>query len=155
TATWRPERMRGRLSDRALRVLRGVSFATDLDQPAALARLRQAGTLTVVPSLGDNSPNTVYECLEHGIPFIASAVGGIPELIALDNPATVLSPPPTGGLSRALQPPLAAETPPHLARAVFDAKKPASAGSRVVESEPPPRPPFADPTDEFVMLSED
>ena len=35
-----------------------------------------------MPSLQENSPNVVYECLEHGIPFIASNVGGVPELIA-------------------------------------------------------------------------
>ena len=43
-----------------------------------------------MPSLQENSPNTVYECLEQGIPFIASNVGGVPELIAPDDHARVL-----------------------------------------------------------------
>ena len=50
-----------------------ASPSTDLDQREALARLRQPETLTVIPSLGDNSPNTVYECLELGIPFMREA----------------------------------------------------------------------------------
>ncbi|EGG24910.1 putative glycosyltransferase [Cavenderia fasciculata] len=37
--------------------------------------------LVVIPSPIDNSPNTVLECLTHRLAFIASQVGGIPELI--------------------------------------------------------------------------
>ena len=36
----------------------------------------------MIPSLLDNSPNVVYECLEDGIPFLASDTGGIGELVA-------------------------------------------------------------------------
>jgi len=54
----------------------------DLGQPEALAYLRSPGRrLTVIPSLADNSPNTVYEALALGIPFLASRVGGTAELI--------------------------------------------------------------------------
>jgi hypothetical protein len=35
-----------------------------------------------MPSLQENSPNAVYECLERRIPFVASNVGGVRELIA-------------------------------------------------------------------------
>ena len=34
-----------------------------------------------MPSLVENSPNTVIECASHGIPFVASRTGGIPELL--------------------------------------------------------------------------
>jgi len=54
----------------------------NLGQPQAIAHLRAPGRrVTVIPSLADNSPNTVYEALGLGIPFIASRVGGTAELI--------------------------------------------------------------------------
>ena len=85
TPAWPPERVDALLSPTAKRAFRRVSFRTALDQPEVIARLSRRGTLAVIPSLGDNSPNTVYECLEHGIPFVASEGGGIGELIALDD----------------------------------------------------------------------
>ncbi len=42
--------------------------------------IRQSKGIVVIPSLLDNYPYTVVECIENDIPFIASAVGGIPEL---------------------------------------------------------------------------
>lgn len=57
-------------------------FITDRDHQGALEYLRGPGRLAVIPSLVDNSPYTVLECLEARVPFLASAVGGIPELIA-------------------------------------------------------------------------
>jgi O-antigen biosynthesis protein len=41
--------------------------------------------LAVMPSLADNTPNTVMEALALGIPFIASRVGGTAELIHLTD----------------------------------------------------------------------
>jgi O-antigen biosynthesis protein len=58
---------------------------TDRDHHAALRYLREGGRLAIIPSLGDNSPHTVLECLCGRIPFLASRVGGIPELIASDD----------------------------------------------------------------------
>jgi glycosyltransferase involved in cell wall biosynthesis len=43
--------------------------------------LRTRDCLVVVPSLRENLPYAVYECLENGIPLLASDVGGIPELV--------------------------------------------------------------------------
>ncbi len=59
-----------------------MEIVDDLGQPDALAYLRSPGRrMTVIPSLADNSPNTVYEALALEIPFIASRVGGTAELI--------------------------------------------------------------------------
>ncbi len=63
---------------------------SDLDHASAMAYLRQPHRLAVMPSLVENSPYTVLECLCARIPFIASAVGGIPELIADAQRADVL-----------------------------------------------------------------
>jgi glycosyltransferase involved in cell wall biosynthesis len=103
TATWTRERAEALLAGRTRNALSRVSFETELDQRQALARLRRPGTLAVMPTLGDNSPNTVYECLEHGIPFIASNVGGIPELIAPDERGGVLFEPSSEGVEAALR----------------------------------------------------
>lgn len=47
----------------------------------AIEYLRQGNILAVVASKSDNLPYVVVECLENGIPVMASNVGGIPELI--------------------------------------------------------------------------
>jgi glycosyltransferase involved in cell wall biosynthesis len=96
------EAIDGMLSLRTRSSLRGVTYETGLDQPDALARLSRPGTLAVMPSLEDNSPNVVYECLERGIPFLASAVGGTSELVAAEDRARVLFEPTAEGVATAL-----------------------------------------------------
>jgi len=59
-----------------------VQFLMDRNQPEALDYLRGDGRLAIIASLIENSPYTVLECLGAGIAFLASHVGGIPELIA-------------------------------------------------------------------------
>jgi glycosyltransferase involved in cell wall biosynthesis len=46
-----------------------------------LNRIYKKADICVVPSLFDNSPNTVYEAMASGKVIIASTVGGIPEII--------------------------------------------------------------------------
>ena len=55
-------------------------------------RLYAAADICVIPSLWDNSPFTVYEAMAHGCAVVASAVGGIPELVA-DGDGGLLVPP--------------------------------------------------------------
>ncbi|MFT5351422.1 MAG: glycosyltransferase involved in cell wall biosynthesis [Gammaproteobacteria bacterium] len=62
----------------------------DLGQPAAINYLSQPGRLAVMPSMMDNSPFGVYECLYNRIPFITSNIGGGPELIAEQDRESVL-----------------------------------------------------------------
>jgi len=59
-----------------------VRILPDRDPDQARDYLRGQGRLAVMPSLIENYPNTVLECLAHKIPFLASRVGGIPEQIA-------------------------------------------------------------------------
>ncbi len=56
----------------------------------ALDLLRSENCIAVMPSRVDNSPYTVYECLENAIPFIATDVGGTAELIHPDDRARAL-----------------------------------------------------------------
>ena len=97
TKGWSSAEVQALLSENARATLRRVSFSTELDQHQALERLKRFGTLAVMPSLEDNSPNTVYECLEAGIPFVASNVGGIAELVAPEDRQRVLFEPTPGG----------------------------------------------------------
>ena len=58
---------------------------TDLGAEEAVAYLSQPGRLAVIPSLLENSSLAVTECLQAGIPFVAAATGGTPELVAPED----------------------------------------------------------------------
>jgi hypothetical protein len=141
TTTWTAERIDALLSAETRRSLRRVSFQTELEQHEALARLAAPGTLAVMPSLGDNSPNTVYECLERRIPFIASAVGGIPELIAPDDRGRVLFEPTSDGVADKLQGALSDGAFLRPAEPAFNATASLAAWADVIETTPERRPP--------------
>ncbi|GAA5953180.1 hypothetical protein JCM21900_006130 [Sporobolomyces salmonicolor] len=78
-------------------------FLTTYDRDEALAYLQGPGRLAVLPSLADNSPSTVLECITQGIRFIASDVGGVPELVHPDDQAKVLFKPLVASFSDKLQ----------------------------------------------------
>lgn len=62
-----------------------------LDTHAALSYLAEKDDrLAIIPSLMENSPYTVRECLAYQLPFLASKVGGIPELIAEEDRDKIL-----------------------------------------------------------------
>ncbi|MDL2290752.1 glycosyltransferase, partial [Desulfovibrio sp. OttesenSCG-928-F20] len=52
-----------------------------VNDPNAMATLYNAADGVIVPSLEDNSPNVICEAAGCGVPVIAFAVGGIPEMI--------------------------------------------------------------------------
>ena len=120
TPPWPVERVRELLSEQTQGALRGVSFETALDQHEALARLSRPGTLAIMPSFEENSPNTVYECLENEIPFIASNAAGIRELVASDDHTRVLFEPTVDGIAQALRRVLADGDNMRPARPAFD-----------------------------------
>ena len=62
-------------------LLARLRFETDLDTDAAQALLRDGCCLAVIPSLVDNAPCVVSECLRRSIPFLSTRTGGIPELV--------------------------------------------------------------------------
>jgi alpha-maltose-1-phosphate synthase len=73
----------------------GVRCLPFMPRDELLQHCRTAA-LCVVPSLWDNSPNTVYEAMAAGRPVVASRVGGIPELVA-DGETGLLTPPGDAG----------------------------------------------------------
>ncbi len=58
-----------------------VKFKTNCSALQAVKYLGAKGRLAVMPSLLENSPLAVYECLAAQVPFIAADTGGIHELI--------------------------------------------------------------------------
>jgi glycosyltransferase involved in cell wall biosynthesis len=147
TPEWPAARVRGRLSNRD-----GVRFLTELDQPAALAFLREPGSLAVMPSLVDNSPNVVYECMELGIPFIASSEGGGPELVAEQDRARTFVEPTAQALRNALARALEQGVAP--TRPAFEPERSLALWKEVLTIAPRIREP-AEQHEDFALLSDD
>ncbi len=145
TPPWPVERVSELLEDETRRTLRGLSFETTLDQHEALARLRRPGTLAVMPSFEENSPNTVYECLENGIPFIAGNAAGIRELVAPEDHARVLCEPTEEGIAQALRRALANGEALQPARRAFDDAESLRRWEDVLALPPRAFPPPAEP----------
>jgi len=53
-----------------------------MDAFQAIRYIKKTGAIAVLPSLSDNYPYTVLECIENQIPCLASSVGGIPEMLS-------------------------------------------------------------------------
>ena len=152
SATWTRARIEALLAGETKRALRQVSFSTELDQHEALARLRRRGTLAVMPSLQENSPNAVYECLEHGIPFVASDVGGVSELIASDDHDRVLFEPTAAGVEAVLRRVLSAGCVPRPAEPARSIETAYVQWEEVIETRPQPQPDVTDgPVDVVVV----
>jgi glycosyltransferase involved in cell wall biosynthesis len=138
TAAWPRERVEALLAESTRRALRRIAFETALDQPDALVRLCRSGTVAVMPSLEDNSPATVYECLERGIPFLASDAGGTSELVAEVDRDRVLFEPTPDGVAAALRSVLAPGQALHAAQPAFAADAAVEQWLDVVAMSPPP-----------------
>ncbi|HMJ02144.1 MAG TPA: glycosyltransferase [Conexibacter sp.] len=92
----------------------------DLGHDEAIAYLRSRACVVAIPSLVDNSPNTVSEAIALGVPFVASRSGGTAELIATGDLASATFD--GWRASKALEPPTFAGT-----EAPFDAQTLATA----------------------------
>jgi glycosyltransferase involved in cell wall biosynthesis len=65
----------------------------DSNRMAALQYLLESDNrVAVIPSLLDNSPNTVYECLYLGVPFVATNIPSIASLVHDDYKAYLVEP---------------------------------------------------------------
>jgi len=62
-----------------------IRIISDLHRDEALAYLKEGARLAIIASLDENFAHTVQECCGMGIPFLASAVGGIPERITPED----------------------------------------------------------------------
>lgn len=103
TPRWTAERIHDALGPGVADRVASIRFETHLERSAALAELELPGTLAVMPSLVDNSPYAVAECIEHRIPFVSTSTGGIPELVAAEDAEQVLCRPAPDELAAALR----------------------------------------------------
>ena len=71
--------------ERARRWRSSLRILGTYGQEEALAYLNRAGVLPVIPSLAENSPCVVAECLQLGLPFVATDRGGTAELVATED----------------------------------------------------------------------
>jgi glycosyltransferase involved in cell wall biosynthesis len=96
-----------------------VRWLGRIDDPDQLAGLYAAADLLVVPSLIDNAPNVIAEAHACGLPVLASAVGGIPEMIEPGRTGALVPPADSAALAvaaSALLPAVMAERPAWSAR---------------------------------------
>jgi GT2 family glycosyltransferase len=75
----------GYISDRSKKWTAPWRLISNKYQAGAIEYLKGTGRLAVIASLGDNFPNTVLECAGADIPFLATDIGGIPEIIAAED----------------------------------------------------------------------
>jgi glycosyltransferase involved in cell wall biosynthesis len=156
TEPWPVGRVETLLSAGTRAALRSVSFASDLDHARAIERISRPGTLVVIPSLEDNSPNALYECLERGLPFVASRAGGSAELVAEEDRERVLFDPTADGVAEAIRRALAAATFP-AARFSFEPQLSVEAWAEVLDfaHEPRPSAELGDQADWIVRVDRD
>lgn len=79
-----------------------VNLLLDFSQEQALDYLSKRGRVAVMPSLADNSPCVVYECMQQQIPFVATNGSGADELVHPDCWPTVMCQPSAVALSERL-----------------------------------------------------
>jgi glycosyltransferase involved in cell wall biosynthesis len=73
------------VAERARRWRSTLRILSRYGQEEALSYLDRPGVLAVIPSLAENSPCVVAECLQLGLPFLATDKGGTRELIVPED----------------------------------------------------------------------
>jgi len=91
-------------------LMAGLSLQANLSTDEAQAFLTSTNGIAVIPSLVDNSPCAVYECLKLRLPFVAASAGGIPELIHSEDWDRCLFDPTPQSLARKLRQVLSAKS---------------------------------------------
>jgi GT2 family glycosyltransferase/glycosyltransferase involved in cell wall biosynthesis len=77
-------------------------IVSNLDRNRAMAYLKAPDRVAVLPSRIDNLPYTVLECLGSGIPCVAAATGGIPEMLRVRDRDRILFAPTAPDLANRL-----------------------------------------------------
>jgi glycosyltransferase involved in cell wall biosynthesis len=79
-----------------------VELLLNCSQEQALGYLKQGGRAAVMPSVADNSPCVVYECIQQAIPFVTTSGSGADELIHQDCWPQVMCEPDAASLAERL-----------------------------------------------------
>lgn len=80
-----------------------VRLLSGYNQDEAIAYLSEPGRLAVMPSLADNSPCVIYECIDAGIPFVATLGSGGEELVDPGSWPDVMAEPTVDSLTSRLK----------------------------------------------------
>ena len=75
---------------RALALADTCQFVGQYSEPLTRAAFMKSLDVFVLPSLAEGTPNSVIEAMAHGLPIIATEVGGIPDV--LDDDCGILVP---------------------------------------------------------------
>lgn len=59
-----------------------VKVNNDFDAFQAIRFIKKVGAIAIMPSMLDNYPYTVLECLDSEVPFLTSRMGGMPEMVS-------------------------------------------------------------------------
>lgn len=76
-----------------------VGFYTD---PMGRNAFMRSLDVLVLPSLAEGTPNSIIEAMAHGLPVIATEVGGIPDLLSADS-GILVPPSDTAALAEAMR----------------------------------------------------
>ena len=139
TATYTCNEVRGMLSGPVRRAVEDIEFHTDYDNDAACAHLSRPGVVAIIASLVDNSPSTIYECIEGSISFLATAAGGTSELVAEKDRDRCLVAPEPGPMAAALARLLEGGETPAPADPNFDGRESLRLWEEVFRWKPTPR----------------
>jgi glycosyltransferase involved in cell wall biosynthesis len=69
---------------------------------AARSAFMQSLDVFVLPSLAEGTPNSIIEAMAHGLPIIATEIGGIPDLLSADS-GILVPPGDTAALAQAMR----------------------------------------------------
>lgn len=100
-----------RLSLERLAAARGVADSvTFVGHQSVVAPYYSVADMMVLPSLTEGSPNALLEAMAAGLPIVATATGGVPEIVANTGSALLVQPHDHLALARAIGQVLGSET---------------------------------------------
>ncbi|HEY2812137.1 MAG TPA: glycosyltransferase [Acidimicrobiales bacterium] len=135
-STYNQTSISSRLAPRIRAALDDVCFLTDLDQPEAVGYLVGGGRLAIIASLMDNAPNTVSECIDHGIPALVSNAPGVADWVRADDLERIGFEPTAAALALRLRPLLHERRLPDPPRLRRDAGDPMADWERLLSAQP-------------------
>src|ERR1043165_2706351 len=87
---------------RALKMSDACEFVGFYTEPLGRSAFMRSLDVFVLPSLAEGTPNSIIEAMAHGLPIIATEVGGIPDLLSADS-GILVPPGDTAALAEAMR----------------------------------------------------